>query len=49
MHNIQTYGVKIEENERLIKKSIKYIELGLLGPNFIEIGDETRCQDESNM
>jgi len=30
-----------------LKVSIKYIELGLLGPNFIEIGDETRCQDEA--
>jgi hypothetical protein len=41
--------LKLKKMRGSFKKSIKYIELGLLGPNFIEIGDETRCQDESSM
>jgi hypothetical protein len=55
MHNIQTYGVKIEENERLIKKSVKYIELGLLGPISLKLGMKQAakrkaiCRGKKNM
>jgi hypothetical protein len=41
--------LKFKKMKGSLKISIKYIELRLLCPNFIETGDETKCQDENNM
>jgi hypothetical protein len=40
--------LKFKKMKGSLKISIKYIDLRLLGPNFIEIGNETKCQDESS-